>query len=76
MIKLNELIGDEKSKKLASMGLHRLVAARLQKEGHDVSDELDMRSAVKALGTNIFLKNAEFKSIAQGLVALENLTGS
>ena len=73
-IRLNDLIGDELAKKLASAGLHRVVAARLKKEGHDVSDELDIKSAVKALGTNVFMKNAEYKSIAEGLAALANTT--
>jgi len=44
------------------------------KEGHDVSGDLDIKAAVQALGTNVFLKNAEYKNIAVGLAALSNLT--
>lgn len=74
-IRLNDLIGDEQAKKLAAARLHRVVAARLRKEGHDVSGDLDIHSAVRALGTNIFLKNAEYKRIAEGLASMAKLTG-
>ena len=74
MIRLNDLIGDALAIKLASAGLHRVVAARLIKEGHDVSGDFDIKSAVQALGTNVFLKNAEYKRITVGLAALANLS--
>ena len=76
MVKLNHLIGDESAKKLAHMGLDKIAAARLRAEGHQIPDTLDMRSAIQALGTNLFLKSAEYKVILDGLVAARELTRS
>lgn len=61
-IRLNDLVGDELAKKLASAGLHRITGIT------------DIRSAIETLGKNIYTKNAEYKNIAQGLAALANLT--
>jgi len=60
-IRLNDLIGDEAAKKLASAGLHRVTGIS------------DIHSAIKTLGRDIFMKNAEYKSIAEGLAVLANL---
>ena len=73
---LNSLIGEKSARKLASLGLHKIAVARLRAEGHDVPAELDLRAAVQALGTNVFLKNASYKSILEGLVAYSNVTRS
>lgn len=72
-VNLEHLVGRETALKLRNLGLHKVAAARLRAEGHDVPNELDLRSAVRALGTNIFLKNAEYKRIHDGLCALEQL---
>lgn len=74
MPKLNHLLGDESAKKLASTGLHKIAAARLRAEGHQIPEELDMHSAIQALGTNLFLKNAEYKVILDGIVAANELS--
>ena len=70
---LEQLVGRETALKLRNLGLHKVAAARLRAEGHDVPDELDLRSAVQALGTNVFLKNSEYKRVHDGLKALEQL---
>ena len=74
MVKLNHLLGDEAAKKLAHTGLHKIAAARLRAEGHQIPEELDLRSAIQALGTNLFLKNAEYKVILDGILATHELT--
>lgn len=72
-VNLEQLVGHETALKLRNLGLHKVAAARLRADGHDVPDELDLESAVRALGTNIFRKNAEYKRIHDGLQALEQL---
>lgn len=74
MINLERLVGKESAQRMRNAGLHKLAAARLQAEGHDVPDELDLRSAMQALGTNIYIKNAEYKNIVNGVVCLQELT--
>lgn len=74
MMKLNHLLGDETAAKLAHTGLHKIAAARLRAEGHSVPEELDLRSAIQALGTNLFVKNAEYKLILDGIIAAHELT--
>jgi len=73
MSTLNGLLGDERAHRLASIGLDKVASARLRAEGHNVPESLDLPSAICALGTNVFLKNAEYRSIAEGLVALRDL---
>lgn len=73
MATLNGLLGNERAARLAHAGLDKVASARLRAEGHDVPESLDLPSAVQALGTNVFLKNAEYRSIAEGLVALRDL---
>lgn len=73
MATLNGLLGNDRARRLANSGLHKIAAARLRVEGHDVAESLDLPSAVRALGTNVFLKNAEYRSIAEGLIALRDL---
>lgn len=74
MATLNGLLGDERAERLASVGLDKVAAARLRADGHDVPASLDLPSAIRCLGTNVFLKNAEYRSIAEGLIALRDLT--
>lgn len=72
-VNLEQLVGHETALKLRNLGLHKVAAARLRAEGHKVPEELDLRSAVQALSTNIFTKNSEYKRIYDGLRALEQL---
>ena len=74
MIDLERLFGKEGARRLTTTGLHKLAAARLQSEGHNVPDELDLRSAIQALGTNAYIKNAEYKNIIDGIVSLRELS--
>lgn len=74
MIDLERLLGKESARRLAGTGLHKLAARRLQAEGHNVPDELDLRHAIQALGTNIYIKNAEYKNIIDGIVCLRELS--
>lgn len=73
MINLEKLMGVETAHKLRTVGLHKLAAARLRAEGIDVPDELDLPSAVRALGTRIYEKNASYQRIVEGLIALNAL---
>ena len=72
-INLDKLIGTDAAQRLSGLGLHKVAAARLRAEGYDVPEELDIYSAVRVLGTRAFQKNAEYQSILQGLIALEEL---
>lgn len=74
MATLNGILGNEKATRLANVGLDKVAAARLRTDGHDVPESLDLPSAIRCLGTNVFLKNAEYRSIAEGLIALSELT--
>jgi len=76
MISLEKLLGKEAAERLHNLGLHKVAAARLRAEGHDVPEELDLRSAIQALGTNVYQKNAEYKEILEGLVAFDDLMQS
>jgi hypothetical protein len=76
MISLEKLLGKEAAERLHNLGLHKVAASRLRAEGHDVPEELDLRSAIQALGTNVYQKNAEYKQILEGLVAFDDLTQS
>lgn len=73
MIDLERLFGKESVQRMSRVGLHKLAAMRLQAEGHNVPDELDLRSAIKALGTNIYIKNAEYKNILDGITCFRDL---
>jgi hypothetical protein len=73
MISLERLFGKESAQRMTRIGLHKIAAARLQAEGHDVPDELDLRSAIQALGTNIYIKNAEYKNIIDGITCLRDM---
>lgn len=75
-IALDKLIGTDAAQRLRGLGLHKIAAARLRSEGHDVPEELDLRSAIQAIGTRTFQKNAEYQNIIQGLVALDELVKS
>lgn len=74
-INLERLLGKEAAARIHGIGLHKLAAARLAMEGHRVPRELDLRSAVQALGTNLYIKNAEYKSVIEGLRSFESLQG-
>lgn len=76
MLTLNRVLGDERAKRLAETGLHKVAAARLRFEGHNVPDSLDLRSAIQALGTNVYAKSASYKKILEGLTALDALSRS
>jgi len=73
IINLDRLLGSESAYKLQTLGLHKIAAARLRAEGHSVPDSLDLRSAVQALGTNLYAKNAEYRHIFDGLLSLDRL---
>lgn len=70
MINLEKLLGKESAWKLRNTGLHKLAAERLRSEGHHIDGDLNLRSAVQALGTNLYIKNAEYKNIIDGIVSL------
>lgn len=73
MIDLEKLFGKESAWRMRHAGLHKLAAERLRSEGHRIDGDLNLRSAVQALGTNLYIKNAEYKSIIDGIVCLGNL---
>jgi hypothetical protein len=70
MINLEKLLGKESAWKLRNAGLHKMAAERLRSEGHSIDGDLNLRSAIQALGTNLYIKNAEYKNIIDGLVCL------
>lgn len=72
-INLERLVGKEAAHRLRNLGLHKIAAARLRAEGFDVPEELDLRSAIQTLGTRTFTKNAEYRYIMEGLIALGEL---
>lgn len=72
-INLASLVGQETENKLRSGILHKIAAEFLRNEGFKVGEELDLRTAICALGTQAFMKNAETKAIFEGLVALHEL---
>lgn len=75
MVNLDKLMSPENAAKLRTLGLHKVAAARLGMEGWQLPQgELDLRSAVQILGTHIYEKNAEYRQIAEGLIALRSLT--
>jgi hypothetical protein len=71
---LENLIGNVAATKLRTRGLHKIAADRLRSDGHAITGDLDLKAAIQALGTNVFLKNAQYKRIFEGLVTLDNLT--
>jgi len=73
MVNLEKLFGVEAAQRMKTAGLHQMVAGILEKEGHAVGNELDLRSAIQALGTNLYAKNAEYKAIRDGLLSLNEL---
>jgi hypothetical protein len=73
-INLERLFGKEAAHRLRNLGLHKVAAAKLRTDGHAIPDELDIRSAIQALGTNVYQKNAEYQSIVEGIVAFDDLT--
>lgn len=73
-ISLESLIGPASASKLRTLRLHKIAAARLRTEGHDISGDLDLKSAIRALGTNLYVKNAEYQHILEGLISLDKLT--
>lgn len=75
-INIEKLLGKEATDRLCNLGLHKIAAARLRSEGHQVPTELDMHSAIQALGTNVYHKNAEYKGIIEGLATLDDLMKS
>jgi hypothetical protein len=64
---------DKLREKIASQGLHKVLAERLRKEGHDVSEVGDLATAVRLLGERIYEKNAEYRRIFEGIAALEEV---
>lgn len=58
--------------KIAKVGLHEVVAARLRAEGHKVAS-MDHRDALVAFGATLYKKAAENQRIAEGLRALKQL---
>ena len=73
MINLEKLLGKESAWKIRHAGLHKLAAERLRSEGHQISGDLSLRSAIQALGTNLYIKNAEYKNIVDGITCLSAL---
>jgi len=74
MISLERLFGADRAHAMRTAGLHKLAAARLRKEGHHIEGDLSLRSAVQALGTNLYIKNAEYNNIVNGMLSLRELT--
>ena len=57
----------------AHRDLNSLVVHRMRGEGIKVAGDLVMTDILKALGTKIYTKNAEWRMVRLGLDALENL---
>ena len=53
--------------------LHKIAANMARSNGVAVTGDLDIHSALRALGSRIYLKNAEWKMIHTGLDALKGL---
>jgi len=73
MISLEKLFGKESAARMHQAGLHKLAAERLRAEGHAIDGDLTLRNAVQALGTNLYIKNAEYKNIVDGITCLGEL---
>lgn len=58
--------------KVAAHGLAHVVAARLAAEGYKFA-ELRLPEMLQVLGTKIYQKSAEYRRIADGLAALQQL---
>ena len=59
-------------KKIAQHGLHGVVAAKWRADGFKVASMMD-REAFAAFGAKLYVKSAEYRRIADGIKALEQL---
>ncbi len=59
--------------KIASQGLHGVVAAKWRADGFKVASMLD-HEAFAVFGTKLYIKNAEYRRIVDGLSALNKLS--
>jgi hypothetical protein len=67
MIDARDTMGEKLTALARNFGLHKVAAERIGK------DSFDVRSSLEDLGSKIFLKNAEYKNILDGLECLANL---
>jgi hypothetical protein len=74
-INLAGLVGVDGARKLYSGQLHKIAREELRQQGYTVGDELDLKTVVAAIGAEMFKKNAEYKTIFEGLVALHDIDG-
>lgn len=73
MINLENIFGKETAWKLRNVGLHKLAAERLRADGYPIDGDLNLRSAIQTLGARVFIKNAEYKNIIDGIMCLSSL---
>jgi len=59
--------------KVAREGLHRVVAARLADEGFQIDEMSSLKTAAHVLGVKLFMKNAEYRRMAEGVESLRAL---
>lgn len=71
-IHLDRLMSKEAVDKLRSVGLEKVAAAMLKEEGYKVGEDVTMYDVVRALGTKLRQKNAEYTRIREGLESLRN----
>lgn len=59
--------------KIATHGLHQIVAARLRNEGFKVAELTELPQAIAIFGQKLYEKNAQYRRIIEGLCALRDL---
>jgi len=69
---MNKLLEDLRQK-IATHGLHKVVAARLRSEGFKVAELAELPQAVAIFGQKLYEKNAQYRRIIEGLCALRDL---
>lgn len=67
MIDARGAMGEKLASLARGFGIHKLAAERTGKE------EFDVRATLEDLGAKIYLKNAEYKNILDGLACLSEL---
>ena len=72
-IVLENIMGKEAAARMRAAGLNKLAAGVARSEGIPVSDRFDLRDAMTALGTRLYIKNAQYKNILDGLESMRSL---
>lgn len=75
IIDLERLLGQEKCARLCGAGLHlhRTFAKTAADEGLPAPAEINLKTAMQLIFTRMFLKRAEWRTIANGLQAVQDV---